>query len=187
MTNEDLMAKVYGHAHRLAELMYAPEPGLISWSSLVHAHAQFISDWWAGKFAKNLEDSPPDSKADAVNEEIQLALKATRRLRPIPNGFIPGDGPFCITPDGVLIAFYQAGNQLEMKAAMTFAETYNQMSAGRNTMICPRPAADRDSLATSQPLKIWYYRMGDQAHMEEVRRAAEEDARKYYQLVPKQP
>lgn len=40
------------HARRLAELITI-EDGSIGYAATVAKHAQFITDWWTGKFADN--------------------------------------------------------------------------------------------------------------------------------------
>lgn len=44
--------QIADHAEKLAKLMRDPQPGLFTWSEFVRQHAQWLSDWWAGKFAE---------------------------------------------------------------------------------------------------------------------------------------
>lgn len=47
-----LMEEIARRAENLAKLMREPEDGLSTWTDMVAENAQFISDWWAGKFAE---------------------------------------------------------------------------------------------------------------------------------------
>jgi hypothetical protein len=51
MTPQDkFLAELANHAEKLAALLKDPQPGLMSWALMVGPHAQFIADWWGGKF-----------------------------------------------------------------------------------------------------------------------------------------
>lgn len=51
MTRELLILEIANHAEKLAKLMREPEMGLASYHECVAEHAQFITDWWNGKFS----------------------------------------------------------------------------------------------------------------------------------------
>ncbi len=46
----EFAAQVAEHARNLAILMQSPEPGMPAWAGMVRDDAQWLSDWWAGKF-----------------------------------------------------------------------------------------------------------------------------------------
>jgi hypothetical protein len=48
-----LMEDIAQRAENLARLLRDPQEGLSTWSESVAVNAQFISDWWAGKFAED--------------------------------------------------------------------------------------------------------------------------------------